>query len=76
MNFGSFYIGINIDFIIIKFYSILYYIKVYYININYVFYRVFLDLIMIYLELVVELKVVGSDFDNGVVFYKINIFIL
>lgn len=68
MNPGSFYIGINIDFIITKFYSILYHIKVYYTNTNHASHRA-----MIYLEPAVELKVAGSDLDNGAAPHKINI---
>lgn len=73
MNPGSFYIGIKLDFIITKFYSILYHIKVYYTNTNHASHRAILDLIMIYLEPAVELKVAGSDLDNGAAPHKINI---
>lgn len=73
MNPGSFYIGINIDFIITKFYSILYHIKVYYTNTNHASHRAILNLIMIYLEPAVELKVAGSDLDKGAAPHKINI---
>lgn len=68
MNPGSFYIGLNIDFIITNTN-----IYIYYTNTNHASHRAILDLIMIYLEPAVELKVAGSDLDNGAAPHKINI---